>query len=60
MSKDERRRLARKAIAFDVLMANLPTAGHPDRGDPEAVRRALEVLDEEEPAGEAGDSPEGA
>ncbi|MFI6522391.1 hypothetical protein ACIBF1_43060 [Spirillospora sp. NPDC050679] len=51
----ERRRIARKAAAFELLMQNLPTAAHPFRGDPELVERAREVLAEPVPRqGEAG------
>ncbi|MFC9977768.1 hypothetical protein ACFVH6_43380 [Spirillospora sp. NPDC127200] len=45
----ERRRIARKAAAFELLMQNLPTAAHPFRGDPELVERAREVLAEPVP-----------
>ncbi|WP_067474758.1 hypothetical protein [Actinomadura hibisca] len=50
MSDDPERakgkQLARKLAAYDALMLNLPTAAHPFRGDPEVVKRALEILNE--------------
>ncbi|WP_157431973.1 hypothetical protein [Actinomadura hibisca] len=49
LSREERRRIVRKAEAFDALMLNLPTAAHPFRGDPEVVKWALEILNEPDP-----------
>ncbi|MFC9973430.1 hypothetical protein ACFVH6_21310 [Spirillospora sp. NPDC127200] len=46
--REQRLRIARKAAAFEVWLANLPTAAHPHRGDPDILRRAKQILDEPE------------
>ncbi|MFI6514629.1 hypothetical protein ACIBF1_03615 [Spirillospora sp. NPDC050679] len=53
--REERLRIARKAAAFEVWLANLPTAAHPHRGDPDILRRAKQILDE--PGEESPGSP---
>jgi len=52
---EKARRIARKAAAFELLLNNLPTAMHPDKGDPELVERAQKVLDEQPPQGDGED-----
>ncbi|MGI5166941.1 hypothetical protein ACQEU3_21570 [Spirillospora sp. CA-253888] len=49
--REQRRRIARKAAAFEAWLANLPTAAHPHRGDPNILRRAKQILDEQEDPG---------
>ncbi|MBA9003720.1 hypothetical protein [Thermomonospora cellulosilytica] len=45
MEERERYRLSERAAALDVILDNLPTAGHPTRGDAGTLERAREVFD---------------
>ncbi|WP_157995868.1 hypothetical protein [Thermomonospora amylolytica] len=47
--RQERRRIAERAAAFDVIMVNLPTAGDANRGDKEIRERAREVFEKLRP-----------
>jgi len=42
---DERERITRQVAAFELLLDNLPTEAHPNRGDTELRRRAEAELE---------------
>jgi hypothetical protein len=55
VDKAERQRIAERAAALDVWLANLPRHGHPEHGDPDIAERALEAFEERRPARDASD-----